>query len=112
LIGSGIDGYIDEVRISNIVRSFFPTGVNSPVENKLLSVFPNPSNGLVKMHLQPDAFNSELCIYNTAGQIVYRKKITDIPDITIDLTSASKGVYFIQIVGDSSQTLIEKLIIQ
>ena len=112
LIGSGIDGYIDEVRISNIVRSFTSTDVNSPVENKLMFVFQNPSNGLIKMHLQPDAFNSELSISNTAGQIVFRKKLTNIPDLTIDLTSVSKGIYFIHIGGDGKQNQIAKLIIQ
>lgn len=112
LIGSGMDGYIDEVRISNIVRDFSSTAINSTAENKLLSVFPNPSKGLVKMHLQPDAFNTELYISNMAGQIVYRKKITTILDLTIDLTSVSKGLYFIHTEGAGKQTQIEKLIIQ
>lgn len=112
LIGSGIDGYIDEVRISNVVRSFASTDVDSPVENKLLSVYPNPSKGLVKLHLQPDALNSELYITNTAGQIVFKMKITFITDFSIDLSSVSKGIYFIHIGGDGKQSQKSKLIIQ
>lgn len=112
LIGSGIDGYVDEVRISNVVRSFTSTDVNSPVDNKFMSVFPNPSKGLVKMHLQADAINSELYIFNSAGQIVFRKNIVNITDLTIDLTTISKGIYFIHIGGVGNQTQVEKLIIQ
>lgn len=111
VIGSGIDGYIDEVRISNIVRSFTSTPLNSPVENKLLSVFPNPSNGRVQLHLQPEALNAELSVLSLDGQLVLRKRVTNTPDFTLDLTSVSKGVYFIHI-ADNNKNQIVKLIIQ
>ena len=70
------------------------------------------SKGLVKLHLQPDALNSELYITNTAGQIVFKMKITFITDFSIDLSSVSKGIYFIHIGGDGKQSQKSKLIIQ
>lgn len=111
LIGSGIDGYVDEVRISNIIRSFTSTPVNSPIENELLSVFPNPSNGRVQLHLQSEALNAELSVFSLDGQLVIRKRVTNTLDFTLDLTSVSKGVYFIHI-ADNNKNQIVKLIIQ
>lgn len=106
------DGFIDEVRVSNIVRSFVDTGTDEIKKNPIFSIYPNPTNSFVKIHLEPYAFNSELYISNTAGQIVFRKKITNIPDLTVDLTSLRSGIYLIHISGKGIQTQLEKLIIK
>lgn len=111
IIGSGFNGFIDELRISNIVRHFFNTDVDLPEETKLMSLFPNPSNGIIKIHLQPDAIYSEISIFNTAGQIVFSEKILNTPDLTIDLTSLCKGIYFIHL-DNNKQSQISKLIIK
>lgn len=111
LIGSGIVGYVDEVRISNTVRSFTNTDISSLVANNILTVFPNPSNGIVNIHLQPDNLNFELTLFDLDGHIVLRKKMTNSTDYKLDLTFLSKGLYFIQ-VSSSKKTQIVKLIIQ
>ncbi|MFW9598267.1 MAG: LamG-like jellyroll fold domain-containing protein, partial [Paludibacter sp.] len=112
LIGSGIDGYLDEVRISNVVRSFISTGTKQPKKDQPFSVFPNPTNGIVKLHLQPDALNADVSISNAAGQMVFRKKITTTPDFILDLTSQPKGIYFIHIKSEGKQNQTSKLIIR
>ncbi|HET9571215.1 MAG TPA: LamG-like jellyroll fold domain-containing protein [Bacteroidales bacterium] len=112
LIGSGMNGFVDEVRISNINRNVSLTDIPSSVRNKFWSVFPNPSNGLVRMHLQPEALHSELRISNTMGQVVYRQKITDTSDFTLDLTFLSKGMYFVHMGVDGKREPVTKLIIQ
>ena len=112
LLGSGIEGYVDEVRISNVVRNLTLTAVHSPVENHVLSIFPNPSDGHVSLHLQEAASNSELRITNTVGQLVFTQKTTSIPDFTLDLSFLSKGLYFVHIEMEGKQAQVSKLIIR
>ncbi len=111
IIGSGIDGYIDEVRISNNVR-YFKTVTPDLMTNGTVSLFPNPTNGIV--HIEYDhALTGELEIQviSVSGQIIYCRKIAPNGNITLNLTNFPKGVYFIQI-KSKDHLVTQRLILQ
>lgn len=112
LIGSGLDGYVDEVRISNVIRDLnYSTGL-TPVEKDVLSISPNPSDGHVNVHLQSASPNSALSIFNTVGQLVFQQSLSGLPDCSLDLNFLSKGMYVVHLEMEGKQALVSKLMIR
>lgn len=69
-------------------------------------VFPNPTQGLCTIHvdlIQPSAV--VLRVFDLHGQLIYKEKAaaTERFESQIDLSSVSRGVYFIQLVSDQGQ---------
>ena len=109
LIGSNLDGYIDEVRISNIVRTFVITGVDEINQGKAFIVYPNPSSGVFRIKLDATVNDAKISIINTTGQTMLEKETGN--DEIIDLSGFSKGLYLIRITTKNNiQT--EKLILR
>lgn len=112
LIGSGFDGLVDEVRISNVVRDLnYSTGL-AAVEKDVLSLSPNPSDGLVNVHVPSAVPNSTLSVFNTVGQLVFQQSMGGLSDGALDLRFLSKGLYFVQLEMEGKQALVSKLMIR
>ncbi len=110
-IGTDLDGYIDELRISNVVRSFISTGIDDQTANKDMRVFPNPTKGLV--HLEWNVMTSETVdvqVITISGQTVCTDSFSAIGNTTLDLSNLPKGVYFIQL-KNKSQLSTQKIIL-
>lgn len=105
------DGFIDEVRISNVVRSYIATGINQINENQQYSIYPNPTTGIINIHLQPQSGFREIVITGTSGQIIYSKKTTQLNDVNVDLSALARGIYFIQFIDEQKQVKTDKLIL-
>lgn len=105
------DGYIDEVRISNIVRTFVETGVKEIENDPLFSVYPNPTNGIIHFNMSKMISNGLMKITNLSGQEVYCQKIGNIINNTMDITSLNKGIYFIRIYNNEN-SWTKKIILQ
>ena len=72
--------------------------------NNILSIYPNPNNGMVKMKMYETTLNDvTVKIYNTIGGLA--KTITiknnDLTEKQIDLSSFASGVYLIQIESEN-----------
>lgn len=105
------DGYIDELRISNVVRNSSTTDVTQVKGSGLFSVFPNPSIGVFNIK----GFNSlsstiSIQVLNLNGQIIYEKNENSNQNISIDLRNKPKGLYLLKIL-DNSKCQTEKIII-
>jgi len=59
----------------------------------LLSIYPNPTNGLFQLHISDGQQVEEVNVYNTFGQKVFTSANVN----TIDLTSQSEGVYLVEV---------------
>lgn len=83
------------------------------ISNNFYTVFPNPSNGLIKIRFNVSAFGKTLTIrvINRLGQSVYEDTITVVNQIEINLQYFQKGIYFIDIEGDT-QSQTQKISIQ
>jgi hypothetical protein len=86
---------IDDVNITNLG----PVGIKE-IRKELVSVFPNPSNGMFQVTTVSNA--TDLTIYNSLGEVVYSKtRITAGPH-AIDLSNLANGVYTVKAVSDNA----------
>jgi hypothetical protein len=70
-------------------------------EDPGLSVYPNPSSGVVTISLEGyEGKKTDLRIMNVIGNVVYREVVQD-PSAhfakTLDLTKLAKGLYYVKI---------------
>jgi len=78
-----------------------------------LSIFPNPSKGMVNIKLDNSASGDyTISVKNVVGQVVYANTYTSNGslDEVLNLESADAGVYFINISNGSSE-VSKKIII-
>ena len=75
-----------------------PTGItdNSVLEN--IRIYPNPSNGILKLEYNGTQFDKDcgLEIYNVKGEKIYQSVALN-PISEIDLSYQSRGIYFVKI---------------
>lgn len=89
--------------------------VEAKAEDHSLSVFPNPSNGILNISFEGfEGKKTDLQILNVIGNVVYRETVAD-PTIryvkTIDLNRLAKGVYYVKLeANDYSQ--VRKVILR
>ena len=77
-----------------------------------ISIYPNPSNGLVNVKFDNNVNQVSLKVYNSLGQIVINKNYDEvIGDINVDLSQFSKGTYSFTI-HHNQQTTTKNVIIQ
>ncbi len=75
------------------ICSSFTTGIPAN-ELMQLSVYPNPSNGMVNVHLENESVNGSMEVFNATGQLVSTIQITS-TNMLIDLPEAA-GIYLIR----------------
>ncbi|MCF8429873.1 MAG: T9SS type A sorting domain-containing protein, partial [Bacteroidia bacterium] len=87
--------------VTRTVNVIATTSIEDAINaNNILSIYPNPNNGLVKMKMYETSLNDvTVKIYNAIGGLA--KTITiknnDLTEKQIDLSSFASGVYLIQI---------------
>ena len=92
------------------VDDFVITGVlaNESFEMSNISVYPNPSNGLVTITygtFEP----TQIQVYDISGKLILTKESLNVSETNLDLSSASQGIYFIKI-SSENQSVVKRLI--
>jgi hypothetical protein len=77
---------------------------NTPNGLDKITLYPNPANSMINIVMAdtnnlPESFT----IYNTLGQIVKGKNISNTSDLSVDISSLAKGIYLIK-VNNKNQT--------
>jgi hypothetical protein len=89
--------------------------VKSSVDDQSISVFPNPSNGIITISLEGfDGIKADLRITNVIGNIVYREVLQDPSQHyvkTLDLNKLAKGLYYVKL-ETPSYSEVKKVIIR
>ncbi|MCX6308712.1 MAG: T9SS type A sorting domain-containing protein [Bacteroidia bacterium] len=109
---SQFDGYLDELRISNVARDALPTNVAKVSVSHSFTVSPNPSSGLVRI-AKTGSENTILCVQvlNLNGQVLYKSMVNGgASERSIDLSDLPKGVYLLKM-SDQLKTQTEKLVL-
>lgn len=75
-----------------------------------LSIFPNPSSGIISVSIDPKLANPLVIIQNAIGQIILEKQLPANNQITLQLNE-EPGIYFINVIS-KNQFFSRKLIIQ
>lgn len=106
------DGYVDELRISNVVRNLISTGIKDQNKPDMFSVYPNPSTGKFVISFEPSLLpGSVLRVFNIQGNTVYSSKPASNEALTLDLSGYQKGIYLIQL-NSGNEVRTRKLIIK
>ena len=88
----------------NITTSCFTATEINNIENTIVSIFPNPTNGFINIDINKyDNRIKEISISNILGQSVYNKSINEIDQISleVDLKKYSEGIYILNLIDDS-----------
>lgn len=102
--------------IGNISMGIHPiveyqTGIESSIATSF-NVFPNPTNGSVKIDLTEFDEDPELKLYDLDGRQILNFSIQgNQPSHTLDLSGYPKGIYFLR-VSDSEKTGNQKIILR
>ena len=110
-IGTGLLGYIDEVRISNVVRSFINTGTDETASIKKLSVYPNPGSVQISVIVPAGVSEGQIRILEMSGKTVATYKLTGTNIQNIDVSHINKGMYLLQLLSNETN-LTEKIILK
>jgi hypothetical protein len=80
-----------------------------------LSIFPNPTNGMLNIQFTTDKSQSvRMEIFSLFGEIIYSQDFGDINgsfDKQVDLSSLAKGIYILHLISDSGTTN-EKIVLK
>ena len=89
-----------------------PTSINEINNSDQVSVYPVPSNGNITIHIGKE-FNSlnKIEIINSTGQVVYENMNLNSEQYHVDLTSISKGEYFVKTIFDTKE-VINKIVLE
>jgi len=86
----------------NIVTNL-PVAIDMQVDGLNASVFPNPSEGIFYLHLNPATTNALISVSDLSGTVIHTEK-TDMADVCINLSSYPAAVYILRIISGNSIT--------
>ena len=78
------------------------------------SLYPNPSSGFTQIMMPASSSDTEIKVYNVAGQVIYLKTVTAqqvAKEVNLDLSGLPRGLYFVHILAKDKTTL-RKLVLQ
>ena len=106
--GLGNNIYIDDVNITST------TGISEEDQNNSLLVYPNPvSEGLTIDFAETNINSGSVEIKDLSGRTVYIQSIEDRSKngslLQIDVSNLTSGIYFLNVRGESGNTLVKKI---
>ena len=105
---NGIDGwYLDEIVVYNCSEALSTANIDNL--NEVISISPNPSNGVFNLKLK-NISNFSFDLYDITGKSIMRD-ISINNNYNLDLNQYQKGLYFIRFKSDLG-TLTKKLILK
>ncbi len=72
------------------------TGITSAATTTQQLLFPNPSTGIVSI-TSGQFISADVAIISSTGKVVYTQNAVNLSSATLDLSSLTKGLYFVQI---------------
>lgn len=88
------------------------TLINSVENPDAVSVFPNPTKGIINLNFSENQTAAKIIVENSLGASVYRNKIESGFSglLNIDLSSYSNGLYFVKITGPEKEYIYKVLL--
>lgn len=80
-----------------IAKLGLTTGIENLLDNKSITIYPNPNNG--KFTITNDKINF-IVIYNILGEQIYYSSIHEPSNFSIDLSENPNGIYLLQITSN------------
>lgn len=89
---------------ASVIRLNPGTLAKDSFSNSIVSLFPNPTTGLVSFDNSINSFENVI-IYNYLGQEVSKQKLNSISDSQINLSDFSNGVYLLKFIGENNNSV-------
>lgn len=105
--GYGQFMYVDNINIQHV-----SAGVNNNDLTNGVSVYPNPSTGLLNVSMNfAKAQTVTIKVMNVVGETISSKVVENVSSnmATLDLSNEAKGMYFVQITSDSGEKVVKKI---
>lgn len=85
------------------------TGIEDLISSNEITIYPNPTNGLINIQFNDESIIKEIVISNTLGQIVFVQQNLKERNLIIDMSEFNSGVYFIK-ANTSKGNVLNKII--
>jgi hypothetical protein len=97
--------------ISKITDTSIATGIEPHhLDPNLISFFPNPSSGIIKIENQAYEANTQIFVRNILGYTLLQR-VTNETSVSIDLSGYPKGIYFIDVLSSEGKNS-KKIVLQ
>jgi hypothetical protein len=73
----------------------------------VITIYPNPSTGLIAINLPVQFVGADYKIYSLLGEVIYEGR-TNSSSISINLSAFEKGIYFLHI-GDDARVITSRI---
>lgn len=90
-----------------VIKISHGSGVSELTASKDISIYPNPSNGIIHLCEDFSGKNTDIYITNSSGTIVMHQQNIS----TLDLSHLCDGIYYVQIVTDQAVVSKQKLVL-
>lgn len=111
-----LSGRLDDVRFycrglsAAEIVALNPLSTNRIAAMKTIdwTVYPNPTNGLLNIHLE-EFVEGSLQIINVTGQVLYQEQLKSM-NHQLDISNLNTGIYFVQFLNKKGQFISQKII--
>lgn len=101
---NGIDGwYLDEIYVYNCAT----LAVEDAQKQNSISVYPNPTSGLVTIQNKSNSNLKNLEIYNIAGQLVQKFNVSNAKNASLDMSQLTNGTYVLKVVSETESNSVK-----
>jgi hypothetical protein len=76
------------------------------------SVYPNPANDHLNIHLKNDLADPSISVYDLTGKLVYNSRIENLSSVfTINTATLPQGVYFYRIFSEAMEVQTSRIVV-
>ena len=112
--GDYLKCYMDSsiyINYSGIPCDSVVTEIDERNTTKAFSIYPNPTNG--ELRITPNFYiDYSISIYNNLGNLIFKDKYLDSEERIIDISSYSSGIYHILIISEKKIIITKKIIVE
>jgi hypothetical protein len=84
-------------------------GISNNNTELLSGIYPNPTQGVVVMKFVGN-LRGNLIVYNAVGQLILEKKLADVSEYHLDISSQPNGIYLMKLKGENGAEKVIKVI--
>ncbi len=108
IVGTSTDNCVSSKDF--IVRVDACAGIGeSPIFNSSISIYPNPSKGIINLHSEYLVGDTRVDIYNALGTLILTEMINE-NNTTLNLSTQASGIYFVKVMQNNKQIHISKIV--
>ncbi len=96
------------VRVSGFNNT---TGIGETSAGPLFELFPNPSDGLVRVKLNEPAADARLEVFDPTGALVHEALLGGAMDQVVDLRTGRSGLYLVRLSGQG-RSAVERVVVE